>query len=130
MERFPQTHAIFEMRTIFVSAETWYNHRLYSKRTVLGARLDASTSHTRRTRLADPKITLHFPHLFVFIYMYIYIYIYIYVYLCICTYHMHNIYVTYIVAMRPNFSRLQQFRQLLCVATMGSLAQLEFEMDT
>ena len=32
--------------------------------------------------------------------------------------------VTYIVAMQPYFSRLRQFRRLLCVATMSSLAQL------
>jgi len=41
-----------------------------------------------------------------------------------CTYPVHNIYVTYSVAMRPYFSQLWQFRQLLCVATVGSLAQL------
>jgi len=51
----------------------------------------------------------------------------IYVYLCICTYHMHNNYVIYIVAMRPYYSRLQQFRWLLCVATMSSLAQLRVQ---
>jgi len=39
-------------------------------------------------------------------------------------YHVHNNYVTYIVAMRPYFSRLQQFRRLLCVAAMSSLPQL------
>jgi len=36
-----------------------------------------------------------------------------------------NNYVMYIVAMRPYFSRLRQFRRLLsCVAAMSSLPQL------
>ena len=52
-----------------------------------------------------------------------------YVSLCVPTYHVHNNYVTYIVDMRPYFSLLQQFRQLLCVATRSSLAY-EFETDT
>jgi len=39
------------------------------------------------------------------------------VYMCIHTYHVRNNYVTYIVAMRPYFSRLRQFRRLLCVAS-------------
>ena len=45
---------------------------------------------------------------------------------CMCThtYHVCNNYVTYIVAMRPYFSRLRQFRRLLCVAAMSSLPQL------
>ena len=43
-----------------------------------------------------------------------------YVSLYVPTYQMR----TYIVAMRPYFSRLSQFRQLLCVAAMSSLAQL------
>ena len=43
--------------------------------------------------------------------------------LCIPTFHMHNNYIMYIVAMRPYFSHLWQFRWLLCVATMSSLAQ-------
>ena len=60
--------------------------------------------------LAGPKITLRFPHMLV--------------YMCVRTYHMCNNYVTYIVAMRPNFSQLQQFRRLPCVATMSSLPQL------
>ena len=47
-----------------------------------------------------------------------------YVYLCVHTYHVRNNYVTYIVAMRPYFSRLRQFRRLLCVAAMSSLPQL------
>ena len=47
-----------------------------------------------------------------------------YIYLCVRTYHMHNNYITYIVAMRPYFSWLWQFRRLLCAATMNSLAQL------
>jgi len=46
------------------------------------------------------------------------------VYLCVRTYHVRNNYVTYIVAMRPYFSRLRQFRRLLCVAAMSSLPQL------
>jgi len=45
--------------------------------------------------------------------------------LCVRTYHVHNNYVTYIVAMRPYFSRLQQFRRLLCVAAMSTLPQLQ-----
>ena len=45
-------------------------------------------------------------------------------------FHVRNNYVRYIVAMRPYFSRLQQFRQLLCVAAMSSLPQLQLEMDT
>jgi len=53
-----------------------------------------------------------------------YIYIYIYICLCVRTYHVRNNYVTYIVAMRPYFSQLRQFRQLLCVAAMSSLPQL------
>jgi len=44
--------------------------------------------------------------------------------LCVRTYHVRNNYVTYIVAMRPYFSRLWQFRRLLCVAAMSSLPQL------
>jgi len=40
--------------------------------------------------------------------------------MCVCTYHVRNNYVTYIVAMRPYFGRLQ----LLCVAAMSSLPQL------
>jgi len=59
------------------------------------------------------------------------VYIYIYIYLCIRTYHVRKNYVTYIVAMRPYFSRLRQFRRLLCVAAMSSLLQLcDFKMDT
>ena len=52
--------------------------------------------------------------------------IYIYVCMCVRTYHVRNNYVTYIVAMRPStyFSRLWQFRWLLCVAAMSSLPQL------
>ena len=57
-------------------------------------------------RLAGPKITFHFPCLLVPIYLH----------LCIHTYHVHNTnYVMYIVAMRLYFSRLRQFRWLLCV---------------
>jgi len=37
------------------------------------------------------------------------------VYICVHTYHVYNNYITYIVAMRSYFSRLRQFRQLLCV---------------
>ena len=44
--------------------------------------------------------------------------------MCVRTYHVHNNYVTYIVAMQPYFSRLRQFRRLLCVAAMSSLPQL------
>jgi len=47
-----------------------------------------------------------------------------YLSLCIRTYHVRSNYVTYIVAMRPYLSQLQQFRRLLCAATMSSLAQL------
>ena len=46
----------------------------------------------------------------------------IYVSLCVRTYHMHNNYIMYIVAVRPYLSRLRQFRWLLCVATVSSLA--------
>jgi len=67
-----------------------------------------------RAWLADPKITLQFPRL----------HIYIYIYICVRTYHMCNNYVTYIVAMQPYFSRLRQFRWLLCVAVMSSQPQL------
>jgi len=45
----------------------------------------------------------------------------IYIYMCVHTYHVHNNYVTYIVAMRPYFSQLRQFRRLFCVAAMSSL---------
>ena len=38
--------------------------------------------------------------------------------------------ITYIVAMQPYFTRIRQFRWLICVAAMSSLAQYEFEMDT
>ena len=55
--------------------------------------------HVRSARPTGPKITLCFQRLLV--------------YLCVCTYHVHNKYVTYIVAMRPCSSRLQQFRRLL-----------------
>ena len=51
-------------------------------------------------------ITLPFPRL----------YICISVYLCVRTYHVCDNYVTYIVAMRPYFSRPRQLRRLLCVA--------------
>jgi len=67
-----------------------------------------------RSQPAGPKITSRFPHLLV----------YIYIYLCVRTYHVHNNYVTYIVAMRPCLSRLRQFRRLLCVATMNSVATI------
>ena len=46
------------------------------------------------------------------------------------TYHMHHNYITYIVAMRLYFTRLQQFRRLLCVTTMSSLAQIQVQIDT
>ena len=49
---------------------------------------------------------------------------------CVCTYHVHNNYVTDIVAMQRSLSRLRQFRWLLSVATVISLAQYEFEMET
>jgi len=61
-----------------------------------------------RVRPAGPKITLRFPRL----------YVCIYICMCVRTYHVHNNYVTYIVAMQPYFSRL------LCVAAMSSLPQL------
>jgi len=48
----------------------------------------------------------------------------LYLSLCVCIYHVHNNYITHIVAMLPYFSRLRQFRRLLCVAAMSSLAQL------
>jgi len=41
-------------------------------------------------------------------------------YMCVRTYHVRNKYITYIVAMRPYFSRLR----LLCIAAMSSLPQL------
>ena len=63
---------------------------------------------------AGPKIASHFPHLFARWSVGV----------CIPTYHVQNNCVTYIVAMQPYFSRLRQFRWLLCVATMSSLAQL------
>ena len=44
--------------------------------------------------------------------------------MCVRTYHVHNSYVTYIVAMQPYFNRLRQFRRLLCIAAMSSLPQL------
>ena len=44
--------------------------------------------------------------------------------LCVRTYHVRNNYVTYIVAMRPCFSRIRQFRWLLCVVTMSSVATM------
>ena len=50
-----------------------------------------------------------------------------YIYLCIHTYHVHNNYVTYIVALQPYFSRVWQFRRLLCVAAMSSLSQLRLQ---
>jgi len=65
------------------------------------------------SRPAGPKITLRFPHLYN-----------IYVCMCVRTYDVRNNYVTYIVAMRRYFSRLWQFRRLLCVAAMSSLPQL------
>ena len=58
-------------------------------------------------------------------------YLYIRVYrlydMCVRTYHMRNNYVTYTVAMRPNFSRLLQFKRLLCIAAMSSLPQLQLQ---
>ena len=69
-----------------------------------------SAGSVRSTQTTSPKITLRFPHLFVS--------------LCVLSYHVCNNYVTYIFAMRPCFSWLWQFRQLLCVAAMSSLAQL------
>ena len=50
---------------------------------------------TRSARPAGSKITLHFSAS---------------VGMCVRTYHVRNNYVTYIVAMRPCFSRLRQFR--------------------
>jgi len=50
-----------------------------------------------------------------------------YTYLYVPIYHVCENYVTYIVAMQLYFSRLQQFRQLLCVAAMSSLAQLQVQ---
>ena len=47
-----------------------------------------------------------------------------YIFMCVHTYHVCNNYVMYTVAMRPYFSRLRQFRRLLCVAAMSSLPQL------
>ena len=44
--------------------------------------------------------------------------------LCIPTYHARNSYVMCIASMQPYFSQLRQFRRLLCVAAMSSLAQL------
>ena len=75
--------------------------------------------HALCARPAGPKITLLFPRL----------YIYIYICMCVRTYHVRNNYVTctYIVAMRPYFSQLWQFRRLLCVAAMSSLPQLRLQ---
>jgi len=42
----------------------------------------------------------------------------------VSAYHVYDNYVTYIVAMRPYFSRPRQLRRLLCVAAMSSLPQL------
>ena len=49
--------------------------------------------------------------------------------MCVRAYHVRNNYVTYIVAMRPYFSRLcdSALRRLLCVAAMSSY---DFELDT
>ena len=78
---------------------------------VLPSLPDLVTSRPRmKAQPAGPKITLCFLHPFVS--------------LCIPTYHEHSNYVAYIVAMQPYFSWLWQFRQLFCVATMSSLAQL------
>ena len=56
---------------------------------------------------AGPRITLCF-HIYIFVHP-----------------HVHNNYVTYIVAMQPYFSWLRQFRRLLCVATLSIPAQLQ-----
>ena len=61
-------------------------------------------SHRLRARPAGPKITLHFPRLLV----------YIYIYLCIRTYHVHNNYVMYIVAMRPYYTLADFGKAALC----------------
>jgi len=45
-------------------------------------------------------------------------------YLCVHIYHVRNNYVTYFVAMWPCFGRLRQFRRLLCIATMSSVATM------
>ena len=65
-----------------------------------------------------PLVTLCFLHLFVSMY----------VSLGFPTYHMCNNYITYIVAMRPYFSWLREFRRLLCI--VQRCHELEFEMDT
>jgi len=74
----------------------------------------------RSARPAGPKITLLFPRL--------YICVSVLHALCVDvdvrTYHVRDNYVTYIVAMRPYFSRPRQLRRLLCVAAMSSLPQL------
>jgi len=82
-------------------------------RAVYGAPVEVGGWIWLRMRPAGPKTTLPFPRL------------YIYIYMCIRTYHVCNNYVTYIVAMRPYFSRHRQFRRLLCVAAMSSLPQLQ-----
>jgi len=65
-------------------------------------------SRTQSARLAGPKITLHFPCLYVRPHI-----------MCaiITSRSLHCCHATLL-------SRLQQFRRLLCVATMSSLAQL------
>jgi len=60
---------------------------------------------------AGPKITSRFLRLYVSSFVH----------------HVRNSYVTYIVAMQPYLSRLRQFRWLLCVATVSSLAQLRVQ---
>ena len=50
--------------------------------------------------------------------------------LCVHTYHVCNKYVMYTVAMQPYLSRLRQFRQPLCVATISVVQHsYEFKMD-
>ena len=74
---------------------------------------------TQSVQPSGPKIALGFPCLYC-----------IYLGLCVPTYHMHNNYVTYIVAMRVYFNQIWQFGWLLCVATMVVQHRYKFEIDT
>jgi len=75
----------------------------YCLATFLSQEVFLPASCVLRVWPAGPTITLLFPRLYICRSVRLHLY-------------MLNNYVTYIVAMRPYFSRLRQFRRLLCVA--------------
>jgi len=90
----------------------WMTNRFHS---AAKSKVDIMISGlTQSVQHSGPKIALDFPCLYC-----------IYLGLCVPTYHMHNNYVMYIVAMRVYFNQILLLRWLLFVAMYyGSLAQI------